>query len=313
MTTEYFQTNRAHFWTGVLGNLGLTILKGSVGYISGNKALLSDAMYSAGEVSTLITGRYGKSKDDSLEGVSKNSARLGEFLAFIIPLLVILGALQIAFSSVYVMVMGDLEPPRLSVLIIAFIAFVVREIWFQYEWRRSYKDKQAIHRMGRYHRLALYNSLIVLAGITLAMIGNQIEYSLFLYGDPLAALIASGIVIWKGYVLISDYFLGQKERGNLRDTYDYMETVQRVHGIVTVEHMTAYDRQKGICIDMKITVNPRMTITEAQEVSERAKTLLMGRFDCIEEVNVEVMPYLSEYPYKSNCELAERESTTLLQ
>ncbi|GAK42291.1 hypothetical protein TCA2_4783 [Paenibacillus sp. TCA20] len=315
MTTDYMEKmNRSRFWTSMLGNMGLTILKGSVGYISGNKALLSDAMYSAGEVSTLITHRFGNAdKEPIIESSTSRTVRFGEFLALIIPLLVILGAMQIAFSSIYVMVAGDLEPPQLMVLIIAFVAFVAREIWFQYEWRRSYKDKRAIHIMGRHHRLALYSSIIVLTGITLAMIGKEMDYSLLLYSEPVAALITSGIVIWKGYELLASYFLGHKDKEVRQDTYDYMETVQRVHGIVTVEQINAYERTSGIYVDVRVTVNPRMSVAEAQETSERVKVLLTGRFEQVTEVSIEVLPYLSEYPYKSNYELAERESTTLLQ
>lgn len=314
MTTEYLQhINKSRFWTGIFGNMGLTILKGSVGYISGNKALLSDAMYSAGEVSALITHRFGNANKEITESSSGHTVRFGEFLALIIPLLVILGAMQIAFSSVYVMVVGDLEPPQLMVLIIAFVAFVAREIWFQYEWRRSLKDKRAIHMMGHSHRLALYSSLIVLAGITLAMVGKELDNSMLLYCEPVAALMTSAIVIWKGYELLVNYFLGHREKGIRRDTYDYMETVQRVHGIVTVEQIHAYERTSGIYVDVIVTVNPRMSVAEAQETSERVKVLLVGRFEHIAEVSIEVLPYLSEYPYKSNYELAERESTTLLQ
>ena len=315
MTTKQHRAIHVMFWMEVCKNTVLTIVKGSVGIASGNKALLSDALYSAGEAGSLFTRQYQvwSGKGSPTESSEKRK-KFGQFIALIVPLMVLLGGLQLAISSVQVMIKADPEPPHISALIAAVIAFTFAEIWFQYEWRHTYKDaeRSIMKHYFEQHRYAFYTSLLVLTGIILSMIGKSFDYFYLLYADPIAALVTSGIVIWRSYLLITGHIPRQKEESYV-DTYDYMQTVQRVHGIVTVEHICAYEREEGIHIDLTITVNPRMTVAEAQEVAERSKVLLMGRFEQVSSVQLKVVPYQSEYPYKSNCDLAERETNTLLQ
>ncbi|WP_454192275.1 cation diffusion facilitator family transporter [Paenibacillus sp. Marseille-Q7038] len=315
MTTKQHRAIHVMFWMEVCKNTALTMVKGSVGIFSGNKALLSDALYSASEAGSLFIRHYQvwSGKETSTES-SEKVEKVGRFIALIVPLMVLLGGLQLAISSVQVMIKADPEPPHLSALIAAVTAFTFAEIWFQYEWRHTYKDaeRSIMRRYFEQHRYAFYTSLLVLTGIILAMIGKSFDYFYLLYADPMAAFATSGIVIWRSYLLITAHIPRQKEESFL-DTYDYMQTVQRVHGIVTVEHICAYEREAGIHIDLTITVNPRMTVAEAQEVAERSKVLLMGRFEQVSNVQLKVVPYQSEYPYKSNCDLAERETNTLLQ
>ncbi|WP_211747566.1 cation transporter [Paenibacillus sp. Marseille-Q4541] len=316
MTITPQQAMKVPFWTEFIKNTVLTILKGSVGFASGNKALLSDALYSAGEAGSLFTHRFHKLGGTGLsEEYSKKMIRTGLFMALIIPLLVLLGGLQLAISAVRVMISAEPEPPHMSALIAAIIAFAIAEIWFQYEWRHTYKDaeRSIMNHYFEQHRYAFYTSLLVLIGIIVAMVGKTFDYSFLLYADPVAALVTSGLVIWRSYLLVATQVTRQEEKDSPVDTYDYMETVQRVHGIVTVEHIRARARETGINIDITITVNPRMSVAEAQEVAERSKVLLMGRFEQVSGVQLKVVPYQSDYPYKSNCELAERETNTLLQ
>lgn len=316
MTTKQHRGVHVLFWMEVCKNTVLTVIKGSVGIASGNKALLSDALYSAGEAGSLFTRHF---EEWSRKGLSAESSEklknAGRFIVLIVPLMILLGGLQLAISSVRVMFKAELEPPHMSALIAAVAAFTFAEIWFQYEWRHTYKNAELpiMRRYFEQHRYAFYTSLLVLSGIILAMIGKSFDNYYLLYAEPLAALVTSGIVIWRSYLLITGDIPREKEERSFVDTYDYMQTVQRVHGIVTVEHICAYEQDSGIHIDLTITVNPRMTVGEAQEVAERSKVLLMGRFEQVTRVQLKVVPYQSEYPYKSNCDLAERETNTLLQ
>lgn len=317
MTTK--QQNHAVsvlFWMELCKNTVLTLIKGSIGIISGNKALLSDALYSAGETGSLVIYRFKQSNDTESSGEHrKNAEQARKFMSFLIPLAVMFGGIELAISSMKVILRADPEPPHMSALIAAATAVILAEVWFQYGWRRTDKETESsvTSRYLEQHRYALYTSLLVLLGIIIAMIGKTWGHTLLLYADPVAAFITSGIVIWRSYLLLTSGPIQPVKNERFVDTYDYMQTVQRVHGIVTVEHIRANTSESGIHIDITISVNPRMSILEAQEVADRSKVLLMGRFKEVSLVQLQVIPYQSEYPYKSNCELAERETHTLLQ
>ncbi|MNI78076.1 hypothetical protein D3C73_1344240 [compost metagenome] len=53
-------------------------------------------------------------------------------------------------------------------------------------------------------------------------------------------------------------------------------------------------------VDAKISVNPRLTVQEANIIANRAKVLLMSRFSHVSDVSILILPYDPGYPYKSN-------------
>ncbi|MNT92350.1 hypothetical protein D3C72_2336150 [compost metagenome] len=66
-------------------------------------------------------------------------------------------------------------------------------------------------------------------------------------------------------------------------------------------------------VDAKISVNPRLTVQEANIIANRAKVLLMSRFSHVSDVSILILPYDPGYPYKSNHDDASDNSTTLIQ
>ena len=99
--------------------------------------------------------------------------------------------------------------------------------------------------------------------------------------------------------------LEQEEASNFK------ETVQRVYGIITIEHLVAREQDHDVTIELVISVNPRISILEAQEIANRAKTLLLTRFSHVKEVQIQAIPYDPGYPYKSNHELPDHEATLI--
>lgn len=97
------------------------------------------------------------------------------------------------------------------------------------------------------------------------------------------------------------------------DSQRFMETIQRVYGIVTVEHLHAQETGHFITVDVTISVNPRITVQEAQEIADRAKNLLLARFPQVTHVQMQFISYQAGYPYKSNHELPDNDASSLLQ
>ncbi|MNP76058.1 hypothetical protein D3C76_1732290 [compost metagenome] len=89
--------------------------------------------------------------------------------------------------------------------------------------------------------------------------------------------------------------------------------MQRVHGVIRVEHLKALEQGNYVNLQVKISVNPRITVMEAQDISECARKLLQHRFVHVGEVHMDVVPYDPGYPYKSNYELPDNDIPTLLQ
>ncbi|MNP44706.1 hypothetical protein D3C76_1385800 [compost metagenome] len=52
---------------------------------------------------------------------------------------------------------------------------------------------------------------------------------------------------------------------------------------------------------------------EANDIANRAKTLLLHRFSHVTDVRIQVAPYEAGYPYKTNNELSDNDTQNLLQ
>ena len=105
----------------------------------------------------------------------------------------------------------------------------------------------------------------------------------------------------------------QRELTNEEDTEELMQIVQRVEGVITVQSLRAKEHGHYVIADIVISVNPRITVLEGQEIAKRVKLLLMHRFLHLSDVSVYVEPYDPGYPYRSNHDPNQEQLPTLLQ
>lgn len=316
-------TGRSHSsdtvtWTGMIGDLSLAVLKGTLGYFGGSKALLGDALYSASDAVTALNRLIPRRMSAKAWGAGKQpkrSHRTEPLFAIIFAVLVLMGGLQIAIASIREIASGTIEIPESFTLIAIFVSLAVKEAIFQFQYRYSKKQGDGNHTAyAEEHRFSLYTSLTVCIGVFLSLAGDGLQVKALMYMDPVAALIVAALVLRKGYLMIVTSVYGSLvEETQQEDSLNFIETVQRVHGIITVDDLKAREQGHYVTVDLKISVNPRITVLEANEIAERAKKLLMNRFVHISDVNIQVVPYDPGYPYKSNHQLTDNDMPTLLQ
>lgn len=113
-------------------------------------------------------------------------------------------------------------------------------------------------------------------------------------------------------------FKGKRHRGRKNveqeeSADEIMAVVQRVEGVVTVQSLRAREHGHYVVAEIIISVNPRITVQEGQDIAKRVKLLLMHRFLHLSEVVIYVEPYDPGYPYKSNHDPNQEQMPTLLQ
>ncbi|MEK3731376.1 cation diffusion facilitator family transporter [Paenibacillus sp. FSL M8-0334] len=320
MSQEHINTTEKVVWTGIFSDLALAIVKGAVGFLMGSKALIADAMHSAATAMSLLADRWTNLERPSRKGRWRNR-KSAERTEFIIPILIavflIMGGLQLVVLAVQEISTGNPAAPDRWVLIAGVISLAVNEAFFlfQYHQFKKHNDRTWVT-LSEDHRYGLYSSLTVIIGVSLSMAGGYFEWSGLLYMDSIAAIIVALLVVRKGYILIVRSVYGtlvKEARHEFED--EFMDTIQRVHGVITVEDLKVqeFGQIKQISIDVKISVNPRITVFEANEIAERIRKLLMHRFTRVTETKVIVVPYDPGYPYKTNFDLMNNDLPTLPQ
>lgn len=308
-------------WTGILSDVLLAVAKGSIGYLSGSKALLGDAIYSGADAAARLAGVIPwnlKQSNKAAGAAERGRAAQGSkepMAAILFSVLIIMGGLQVAFSAIRDLTRGHLSAPEESALAAVLLCIVFKEAVFQYQYRYFKKKGDGSH--AAYtdsHRFSLYTSITVFIGIALAITGGYLNWHPLLYMDPIAALLTGCLILRKGYSLIASSVYSKKiQELPSEEAASFIETVQRVHGVIRVEQLRALEEGNYVNLHVKISVNPRISVMEAQDISECARKLLQHRFVHVGEVHMDVVPYDPGYPYKSNHELVDNDIPTLLQ
>ncbi|WP_036581789.1 cation transporter dimerization domain-containing protein, partial [Paenibacillus darwinianus] len=97
------------------------------------------------------------------------------------------------------------------------------------------------------------------------------------------------------------------------DEAELRETVQGVEGVIAVPTIRAREQGHYVAVAAAISVNPRITVLEGQEIAKRVKDQVFKRFTHVTDVQVQVDPYDPGYPYKSNHDPNQEHMPTLLQ
>lgn len=306
-------------WLGIINNAIVAVFKGVVGLLFDSRALLADALYSASDAAAGISEKVQlpqklKQRRDMRPWAGRNSTA-EPLIASFFAVFLFMGALQMGISSISVIASGNIIAPGFMSGVAIVISLALREAVFQIQLRQNRKRSGKVSQTYiEMHRHSLFCSIVVLLGVFGAMTGEVWDKPLMLYLDPAAALVAACLVFWRGYRLIFGAIYGkQQPKVQTEDKSPFIETVQRVHGVISVDELKIKDNGHYISVAAIISVNPRISVLEANHIANRAKILLLNRFSQVSDVSIQVMPYDPGYPYKSNYEGSNNDLPTLLQ
>jgi divalent metal cation (Fe/Co/Zn/Cd) transporter len=102
-------------------------------------------------------------------------------------------------------------------------------------------------------------------------------------------------------------------RGRMENSEDIKNVVLRMNGVIAVEACEAREQGHYVVATLTINVNPRITVQEGHDISQRVRWLLMHRFTHLSDVVIYVKPFVPDYPYKSNDTSSQEEISTILQ
>ncbi|MBP1999007.1 cation diffusion facilitator family transporter [Paenibacillus shirakamiensis] len=310
--------SNAAAWTGITGHLILAVFKGAIGLLCDSKALVADALFTASEAAEGLAEKFRLplQKDRLPSAGRRTSSESKEpILTMILTVFLLMGAVQTAISAVKAMSANNMTSPTMMAGVSIVIAVALKEALFQFQYRALKKTReQALDSFMESRRFSLYSSIAVLVGVFGSMAGGALDIEPLLYLDPAAALFIACLILLRGYQMVTRSVYGTLVRElQEENAIDFIDTVQRVYGIIRVEDLKAHEYGHYIVIEVKVSVNPRISVLEAREITNRAKALLMGRFSHVSDVMIQALPYDPGYPYKSNHESDAMDIPTLLQ
>jgi cation diffusion facilitator family transporter len=281
---------------GVIINVVLAILKGTIGIIANSRALVADALHSAsdvaGSIAVYVGLRAAKLPPDRDHPYGHGKAE--NIAAIIVAVLMVIVGFEISVSSVEAF-FQPIEAPGFIAIYAAAISIVVKEILFRWKLKLGKKlNSDALIINAYEHRSDVFSSIATLIGIGAAIFGGKVGIDWFIYADPIAGFIVGLLILKMAWQLGAesihntlDHVLHEEE------TVELVKIAETVNGVLTVNCLHAREHGHYVIVDIKVAVDPYMTVEEGHQVGKKVKQKLMNEAN-IQDVFVHINPYNAE-------------------
>jgi len=287
-------------WVGIIVNTLLAIMKGIGGVLSGSKALLADALHSAsdivGSIVVLLAVKIAHKPPDAEHPYGHGKAE--NIASMIVAILLIIIGAEVGYASIKVFFGETPTPPGKLALGIIILSILIKEALFHYKYRLGKKyNSTALITEAWHHRSDSLSSLAALFGIGAALLGAYLNISWLAYGDAASGLAVSLIVIKVGYSLAKDSSLVIMEKVLDKEAIQpYIDTACNVDGVKRIDMMHARTHGSYIVVDLKIGIDPQLSIEAGHEIGKQVKQQMMQKHPEIEDVLVHLNPYHPDSP-----------------
>ncbi|MBN1297583.1 cation transporter [bacterium] len=280
-------------WMGLIVNVGLSIVKITVGVWGSSQALLADGVHSVtdliSDVMIIIGVRFWSEPPD--ERHPHGHRRIETAVALGIGTLLVLtaGGLMVhAIRSLF----QRLPPPEWIALAAAAASLLIKETLYRYTARYAAScQSDALAANAWHHRSDAFSSIPVL--IAVAGIRIQPAWSFL---DPLAAMAVSVFIFRSALRIVTP------SAGKLIDTGAPEDVIRAIReAAFSIPHVrdvhkirTRYIGDVDLAVDLHIEVDAHMTVLEGHEVSTRVKEVLMQTRSDIIDVVVHLEPFTGQ-------------------
>ncbi|BBI36262.1 cation diffusion facilitator family transporter [Cohnella abietis] len=281
-------------WISLFSNIILTILKLVAGIMLGSPVLLADGVHNAGDiiatVAALTSSMVSKkpADDDHPYGHGKAEVVASAFVAIILAL----AALWIGYQSISALFKPPGEENWLS-LGAAVISLVWKQALYIYTIRVGKATKSKSVLATAYDHLAdVYASLAAVIGIGLGLLGDRLHWEWAAYGDPIAGIIVSLLVLKLAYEIGKDSVDILMERNVAPEKLAYYESLIRSEANVKrIDRVRAREHGHYIIVDIRVGIPYDYSIQQGHDISRQLKKLIMDYDPDVIEVMIHLNPW----------------------
>ena len=279
---------RTGFWVNAL----LMAVKLAAGHWGRSDAVFSDGIESACDFvaifSTMVALRLGRIPFD--EKHPYGHGRAESLAALLISLVIFATGGWILVDSAHALINRDFKSPGLIAVAAALLTIIVKEWLFRFTRSTGEQlESPSLLAIAKDHRKDALTSVSTLAGVVGAFCGIG-------FMDPLAAGLTSFFILHIGWETF------REAAHDLMDGSappDFIAEVTRLaEGVPRVEHVHEIrGRRSGqyLIVDLKLEMDPAMTVKESHDVATRVKQLIFEGFPNVGDVMIHINPHDEEH------------------
>lgn len=300
MTTNTNNHARASvfaIWISLVSNIILTVLKLVVGFVFRSPVLLADGFHNAGDVvasaAALTSMQISKrpADDDHPYGHGKAEVIGSSIVAIILGL----AAIYIAFEALMALFEDPAKASKIA-LLTAIVSLVWKYVLYVYTMRVGQVENSKGLIATAYDHLAdVYASLAAVVGIGLALIGDAYSFPVLGYGDPIAGIIVSILVLRIAIEIGRESvdILMEKSVSDER-LHSFEEIIRSMPEVKRIDRLRAREHGHYVLVDIRIGIAGDLTVQEGHVISSHLRNLIMEHNEDVDEVLIHLNPWYPE-------------------
>ncbi len=273
----------------VIGNIFISIIKGTAGYFGNSYALIADATESTTDVFSSFLVLFGLkfSRKPADENHPYGHGRAESLVALIVSFILFASAILIIRNNIIGISILHKVPHTWTLLILAPI-IIWKEIIFQIIIRKSKITKSSsLKAEAWHHRSDAITSVAAFIGISIAIIfGNG-----FAIADNIAAIFAACFIIYNSYKIFRPAISELMDEDVYEDLVTKIDEVSlTVKGIINTEK--CFIRKAGLRyhVDLHVTIDANTTVKEGHRLAHEVNDALKKEIPELGKILVHIEP-----------------------
>lgn len=278
------QIIKVGFWINAI----LMAMKLAAGYWGRSDAVFADGIESACDFiaigSTMVALRLGRQPYD--EKHPYGHGRAESLAALLIGLVISATGIWILVDALQTMIRQEFKSPGWVAVAAAALTIVIKEWLYRYSSTTGKQlESPSLLAIAQDHRKDALTSIATLVGAGGAMLGWGIM-------DPLAAGLTALFILHIGWETLA---------GACHDLMDgavhgeYIQEIKALaEGVAQVEHVHEIRARRSgqyIIIDLKLEMDPQMTVKQSHDVATEVKQLIFQQFANVGDVMIHINPH----------------------
>jgi len=275
-------------WLSAGQNVMLASLKGLVGYVTGSRALLADALHSGSDVVCALLAawgtRFGEKPIDKTHPYGYGKVEF--IVGVIVGIVLIFAAGEILYGSSKVLFsQTEINPPKILAIWVALLSVYSNFVISHYTMCAAKElNSPALKSISVDNRSDAYSSIPVV----ICILGSQLGFPQL---DPLAAVFVGLFVFKMGAGLVIDNYRGLLDVSvNPEQMEKIRKAIISLPGVKKISYLKTRQIGPKIWVDVEVCVKGEKTLKEANVVSREIRTALMRRMHYIGNVQVSLKP-----------------------
>lgn len=276
------------FWVNVV----LMIFKMAAGYWGHSDAVFADGIESACDFvaifSTMVALKLGRKPFD--EQHPYGHGRAENLSALLVSFVILATGGWIMSDSIHSIIDRNFQTPSMLAVAAASLTIVIKEWLYRFTQKTgAHLASPSLLAIAKDHRKDAITSISTLAGVTGAWFGLGIM-------DPLAAGLTSLFILHTGYQTFRDAAHDLMDGSAPPDFIDKVTLLaESVAGVEHVHDIRGRRTGQYMIIDLKLEMDPAMTVKESHAIATRVKKLIFDAFPNVGDVMIHINPHDEEH------------------